>query len=153
MSLVQAAAYLGLSIELVKRLVKAGRLAYIDLSGTDIGKNLRYRFLLSDLNEYLTSHKVGRHSWHEGSETLPYHVVAKLLDISFFGVNSAIIKKTLKDTKPATVRAYIKKQYHDELTTKIRAKYKALIRSKEGMIHDLRCKIAGVPRRKAMIKK
>lgn len=137
-----AAGYLAISTEALRAIRREGKIPYVQLRNRQ--NQNQFYFRLSDLNEFILRCRINRRVWDEDSEELPMKAIAKLLDITFWGVHSAMGANTfrLKDRTYKSVRAYIIHQVRRKFYHEAQLKYRNKVQGLKVEISRLRKRLA-----------
>jgi hypothetical protein len=117
----QAAGYLNICVETVKRLTRNGKITSIDLSLGEKGARRPYNYLLQDLDAFVATRKIHRFVWDQDSEELPWKVMAKLLNVQENSVRQMIHDGRIPSRTYQGVRDYMRYQMKAELVQEARS--------------------------------
>ena len=141
----EAAGYLGVCVETVYKLRRNGKLPSVNYGK---GKNAPFGFLLSDLDQFILTCRIGRFVWDEDSPELPIKVVCRLLGLSLNGYRAAVGSGRLKDRTYASVIRYIEHRLGGTVRRDIRRHYEGELNRLNCKIHRLQIRLADLPARR-----
>jgi excisionase family DNA binding protein len=142
LSTATAAAFLGVGVATVRRLIERGHIRAFSIPNLTFGTRM-IRIRIEELNRLITdndltggltgrnrSHWINPHTCRE----IPVALAARILGMTGSAVSEAMFRGTLNPT-PEGLHEYILHRSKKELTTEIRAKYRSKIYALHKKVH------------------